>query len=61
MNDNPPVFSRDDYTVTIFETIAVGTDILQLFSSDSDIGVNAIHYYYKIMGSGDPNGTVNLF
>lgn len=53
VNDNPPVFSRLNYTVTVFETIAVGTDILQLFTSDADIGNNSISHYYKIMGSGD--------
>lgn len=52
-NDNPPVFSRAEYTVTVFETIAVGTNIVQLFSSDADIGINAESYYYKIPNSGD--------
>lgn len=56
VNDNPPVFSLLEYTVTVYETIAVGTDILQLFSTDADIEDNAVSYYYKIQGSGDFNG-----
>ncbi|XP_060576432.1 cadherin-87A-like isoform X2 [Ruditapes philippinarum] len=52
VNDNCPAFSSNEYQVTIFETIGVGTDILQLFSTDRDIGENAIAYYSKISGSG---------
>ena len=51
-NDNCPTFSTNEYQVTIFETIGVGTEILQLFTSDRDIGENAIAYYSKISGSG---------
>ncbi|XP_053380396.1 cadherin EGF LAG seven-pass G-type receptor 2-like [Mercenaria mercenaria] len=52
LNDNCPTFSRNEYTVTIFETIGVGTDILQLFSTDRDTGDFAISYYSKVYGSG---------
>jgi hypothetical protein len=63
VNDNCPAFSSNEYQVTIFETIGVGTDILQLFSTDRDIGENAIAYYSKISGSGtdyDGNYFVSL-
>ncbi|KAL4240786.1 Protocadherin-16 [Mactra antiquata] len=56
VNDNPPKFSRDEYYVQIYETIAVGTDILQLFSTDRDIGDNARSYYYKVADMGTDHG-----
>ncbi|XP_052765608.1 cadherin-87A-like isoform X2 [Mya arenaria] len=51
-NDNPPVFSSASYSVQIFETIGVETDILQLFSTDADIGNYSISFYSKVPGVG---------
>jgi len=53
VNDNPPVFSTDAYVVQIFETIGVGTDILQLFSTDADLGNFSIPFYFKLPNVGD--------
>lgn len=52
VNDNCPQFSSEEYRVTIFETIGVGTDILQLFTTDRDIGNNARSVYSKVYGEG---------
>ncbi|XP_030648412.1 protocadherin-16 [Chanos chanos] len=41
VNDNPPVFSRSDYTVTLSEGAAAGTEILRLSAADPDSAPNA--------------------
>ncbi|TSX58272.1 Protocadherin Fat 3 [Bagarius yarrelli] len=41
VNDNPPVFQKQDYAVTVPEDVAVGTELLSVFASSKDIGVNA--------------------
>ncbi|XP_042167184.1 protocadherin Fat 3-like [Oncorhynchus tshawytscha] len=41
INDNPPVFQRRDYTVTVPEDVAMGTEILRLSATSDDIGANA--------------------
>lgn len=45
VNDNPPVFQKQDYAVTVPEDVAVGTELLRVFASSKDIGVNAEIYY----------------
>ena len=40
-NDNPPLFSQDEYLVSVGEEIAVGTTLLQLNATDEDSGSNA--------------------
>ena len=41
VNDNAPVFQRRDYTVTVPEDVAVGTEVLRVFATSVDIGPNA--------------------
>uniref|UniRef100_A0A1I7ZMK7 Cadherin-like protein n=1 Tax=Steinernema glaseri TaxID=37863 RepID=A0A1I7ZMK7_9BILA len=45
-NDNAPVFTSLNYTVSISEDIPVGTSFLQVTADDEDIGNNAIVDYY---------------
>ncbi|KAK0398713.1 hypothetical protein QR680_002721 [Steinernema hermaphroditum] len=45
-NDNSPVFTSLNYTVSISEDIPVGTSFLQVTANDDDIGNNAIVDYY---------------
>lgn len=61
VNDNAPKFSRKEYYVQIFETMRVDYDIIQLFSTDRDIGENARSYYYKIPDIGTDTQGRNLF
>lgn len=41
MNDNAPVFQRRDYSVTVPEDVAVGTEVLRVLATSVDIGLNA--------------------
>ncbi|TMS38324.1 hypothetical protein L596_005075 [Steinernema carpocapsae] len=45
-NDNAPVFTSLNYTVSVSEDIPVGTSFLQVTASDEDIGNNAIVDYF---------------
>ena len=40
-NDNAPIFSQTDYSVTIGENVKPGERILTVYASDADEGVNA--------------------
>lgn len=51
VNDNPPVFQKQDYAVTVPEDVAVGTELLRVFASSKDIGVNAEIYYNMTTGN----------
>ncbi|KAF5898224.1 protocadherin Fat 3-like, partial [Clarias magur] len=51
VNDNPPVFQKQDYAVTVPEDVAVGTELLRVFASSEDIGINAEIYYSIIAGN----------
>lgn len=42
VNDNPPVFSENPFTVTVSENIPVGSRFLNVTASDADIGDNAL-------------------
>lgn len=41
VNDNPPVFARENYVLELSEATDVGNTVLQLEASDNDTGVNA--------------------
>ncbi|XP_028322183.1 protocadherin-16 isoform X2 [Gouania willdenowi] len=56
VNDNPPVFSRGEYMVSLSEGAAAGTEILRLSATDPDSTPNAEVQY--TISSGDE---VNLF
>lgn len=38
VNDNPPQFSSDPYTFTVFENTEIGTYVAKLLASDVDVG-----------------------
>nr|XP_037862730.1 protocadherin gamma-B6 isoform X8 [Chlorocebus sabaeus] len=47
-NDNPPVFSRDEYRISVSENLPPGSPVLQVTATDQDEGVNAeINYYFR--------------
>ncbi|XP_026227263.1 protocadherin-16-like isoform X2 [Anabas testudineus] len=56
VNDNPPVFSRAEYGVSLSEGAAAGTEIIRLTATDPDSTPNAEVQY--TISSGDE---VNLF
>ncbi|XP_069002409.1 protocadherin-16 [Embiotoca jacksoni] len=56
VNDNPPVFSRAEYTVSLSEGAAAGTEIIRLTATDPDSTPNGEVQY--TISSGDE---VNLF
>ncbi|XP_078514538.1 protocadherin Fat 3 isoform X1 [Lissotriton helveticus] len=41
INDNPPVFERRDYLVTVAEDTSPGIEVLTVFAASKDIGTNA--------------------
>ncbi|KAG8539626.1 hypothetical protein GDO81_020622, partial [Engystomops pustulosus] len=48
VNDNPPVFERRDYLVTVPEDTAIGTQVMFVFAASKDIGSNAeITYSFR--------------
>ncbi|KAL0994956.1 hypothetical protein UPYG_G00129920 [Umbra pygmaea] len=47
VNDNPPVFQRQDYFIAVPEDVAMGTEILRLLATSIDLGANA-DITYKI-------------
>ncbi|KAK3607634.1 hypothetical protein CHS0354_010684 [Potamilus streckersoni] len=40
INDNPPVFEKDSYNISVMEDVLIGTSILQVKATDKDIGPN---------------------
>ena len=36
VNDNPPVFERDVYSVSISEAVATGTEVIKVKATDKD-------------------------
>ncbi|XP_075054823.1 protocadherin Fat 3 isoform X5 [Mixophyes fleayi] len=48
VNDNPPVFERRDYLVSVPEDTATGTQVMAVFAASKDIGTNAeISYSFR--------------
>ncbi|XP_029369141.1 protocadherin alpha-8-like [Echeneis naucrates] len=45
VNDNTPIFSKDIYSVTLTENVAVGTTVVQVNATDLDEGQNGEVYY----------------
>ncbi|XP_054424268.1 protocadherin gamma-B6 isoform X10 [Pteronotus mesoamericanus] len=47
-NDNPPVFSKDEYRVSISENLLPGSSVLKVTATDQDEGINAeISYCFR--------------
>uniref|UniRef100_G1NQP0 FAT atypical cadherin 3 n=1 Tax=Meleagris gallopavo TaxID=9103 RepID=G1NQP0_MELGA len=58
INDNPPVFERRDYLVTVPEDTSPGTEVLSVFATSQDIGTNAEITY--LIRSGNEKGKFNI-
>ena len=50
INDNPPMFFNLPSEVEISESAAIGTEILQVITTDADLGVNAQHQFSSMDG-----------
>uniref|UniRef100_A0A480V7F1 Protocadherin gamma-B6 isoform 1 n=1 Tax=Sus scrofa TaxID=9823 RepID=A0A480V7F1_PIG len=47
-NDNPPMFSKDEYRISVSENLPPGSSVLLVTATDQDEGVNAeIQYYFR--------------
>uniref|UniRef100_A0A5F8H1R8 Protocadherin Fat 3 n=1 Tax=Monodelphis domestica TaxID=13616 RepID=A0A5F8H1R8_MONDO len=58
INDNPPVFERRDYLVTVPEDTTPGTEVLAVFATSKDIGTNAEITY--LIRSGNERGKFKI-
>ncbi|XP_028838817.1 protocadherin Fat 3 isoform X3 [Denticeps clupeoides] len=58
VNDNPPIFQKNDYSVTVPEDVAVGTEVLRVFATSEDVGPNA-EIFYNIH-SGNEQGKFSI-
>ncbi|KAM8879066.1 protocadherin Fat 1a isoform 5-T7 [Spinachia spinachia] len=52
VNDNPPLFSSDPYTITVFENTETGTYVAKLLANDMDSGLNS-DILYSLVNSAD--------
>lgn len=52
INDNPPEFTQSVYFASVPENSAVGAEVLQVFATSLDIGVNA-EIKYSILGGNE--------
>ena len=52
VNDVTPTFMMPTYVKTVSEDHAVGTAVLQLMATDSEMGVNGMIMYSILMGDG---------
>ncbi|XP_056266099.1 protocadherin Fat 1a isoform X2 [Pseudoliparis swirei] len=52
VNDNPPQFSSDPYTITVFENTEIGTYVAKLLANDVDSGLNS-DILYSLVNSAD--------
>ncbi|XP_076869832.1 protocadherin Fat 1a isoform X3 [Brachyhypopomus gauderio] len=59
INDNPPVFSKTNYSVIIQENQPIGTSVLQLTVSDGDASHNGPPFSFSIVG-GDESHTFHV-
>ncbi|XP_053312519.1 protocadherin Fat 3 [Spea bombifrons] len=59
VNDNPPIFERRDYLVTIAEDAILGTQVMSVFAASKDIGTNAEILYSIRSGNEHSKFTIN--
>ncbi|XP_036816974.1 protocadherin-16 [Oncorhynchus mykiss] len=57
-NDNPPVFSRAEYSVVLSEGTAAGTEVLSLSATDPDS--SAVGKVQYLISSGDETGMLQV-
>ena len=65
VNDNPPVFSQSNFTVTVFDNQTIGSIIFTANAIDTDYGLNGVVHYslspLSTLFSIDPvSGRVNI-
>ncbi|XP_015606169.1 cadherin-86C [Cephus cinctus] len=53
VNDNPPLFEKEDYEVTLSENVKAGTKVVQVRATDKDTGLFGSIQYTKIIGPGN--------
>ena len=58
VNDNPPIFAQEQYSVSISEMHAVGSSVLEVTATDSDSGDNAVLSY--MITAGNINSTFRI-
>lgn len=51
INDNPPVFEHREYTATMSEDVAVGTQVLRVHAASRDADANGEITYSIISGN----------
>ncbi len=51
INDHVPLFSAESYSGQVFETAAVGTQVVEVYAYDRDEGVNAEVTYSILSGT----------
>ncbi|XP_074596173.1 cadherin 99C isoform X2 [Brevipalpus obovatus] len=62
INDNPPVFQKESYSVNVSETTPVGSIIFrELNAIDIDSGNNGLVEYHIVPINGDPRDGYNYF
>nr|ALL98470.1 dachsous Ex isoform [Drosophila melanogaster] len=59
VNDNPPVFEKDEYSVNVSESRSINAQIIQVNASDLDTGNNA-RITYRIVDAGVDNVTNSI-
>ena len=47
-NDNPPVFSSTNHSVTIFSNLSSGSEVYRVSATDADVGENARMRFYLL-------------
>ena len=52
VNDNPPVFSKEEYVIFVYENESIGEVILIMNTTDADVGVNA-QIQYELVQQND--------
>ncbi|XP_018787095.1 PREDICTED: protein dachsous isoform X1 [Bactrocera latifrons] len=58
VNDNPPMFERNDYSVKVLESLPINSQILQVTAIDLDTGNNA-RITYRLVSSANSTLTLN--
>uniref|UniRef100_A0A3P9HZR5 FAT atypical cadherin 1 n=1 Tax=Oryzias latipes TaxID=8090 RepID=A0A3P9HZR5_ORYLA len=58
VNDNPPLFASDPYTITVFENTETGTFVAKLLANDADAGLNS-DILYSLINSADGSFSVD--
>ena len=59
VNDNAPVFSLNEYAVSVSELHVIGTSVLQVQATDIDSGVNSLVTYQILAGTQDRTFSIN--